>query len=417
MYRTLDDSQDAPADQNNYISGPGGANGKIYQDAIASTALQYQGVSYDESSQNYVINFQFGSKVITSTGGVNRVLEFSFQTSPNLNNNVQQVTVSNSDGSRTLVNNNGTYYIKYTVGKVVGGNVNVSVYVNPVKVTDGDWVSAFMSTHRERSNGTLIPTSTEIAFSATRSLTYQQFGNDFNTQLLSSLKSNALKDLNQTSPLNSTTNLKSNYTNSINSVTIDGDFASQIQSIRSAFHADSTSLSSSISALNNQSSLSVSNVSGLVNLTDDDKKSALNAIKMQQQTTLSNLMSVTQASQISGTQNNGIEAIKKIELQATIQSAINAISDAAKETTGKIQSDNTLTEDQYNNQINKVLSDKKKYTDLLSQITNSSSVASLRDQGIMAINGDYTAGESLVTQKKTAQAAIDAETQKTSAAI
>ncbi|MFN1208710.1 hypothetical protein ACKXGD_17355, partial [Enterococcus lactis] len=87
-----------------------------------------------------------------------------------------KVTVTNDDGTKNLTMNNGRYYIKYKTGKVVGGNIDLAVYVDPIKATSGDWISAFMSTHRENSRGELINFSTQIAFSSTRSLTYDQFG-------------------------------------------------------------------------------------------------------------------------------------------------------------------------------------------------------------------------------------------------
>ncbi|MBV0915294.1 DUF1542 domain-containing protein [Apilactobacillus sp. HBW1] len=408
-----DGSSDAPQDSDTYISGPK----KDYSDATANTKLKYTGVTYDYTTGNYVINFQFGSKVITKTGGANRVLEFAINTSPNLSNKVNQVTVTNADGTRMLTNNNGQYYVKYSTGKVVGGNIDIAVYVNPVKVTPGDWISAFMSTHREHSDGSLWNYSTEIAFSSTRSLTYNQFGNDFNSQLLSQLRFNELYDLNQTSPLNQTTQLINNYTSQINAITTDGDFISQLNSIQNSYRADNSSLSNAITQLNNQSTTSTNNVSNLASLSSNDKQSANNSIMSAFQTSQSNLMGISQSSQISGILSDGINSIKKIELQATIKSAINDINNAATDTTNRIQSDNTLDKDKVSQQVQNVVADKNNYTSQLQAASDAANIADIRNQGVNKISSEYVPGPAISSQKTTAKSQLNDEANKIKAAI
>ncbi|CAI2556010.1 hypothetical protein AKUH3B110M_01250 [Apilactobacillus kunkeei] len=404
-----DGSSDAPADSNTYISGPK----NDYGDAIANTKLNYNGVNYDPTTGNYVINFQFGSKVITTTGGVNRVLEFALNMSPNLSNKVTQVTVTNADGTKTLNNN----YIKYPTGRTVGGNIYISVYVSPVKVTSNDWISAFMSTHRERSNGTLIPTSTEIAFSSTRSLTYDQFGDDFNSQLLSNLRSRTLDDLNQTSPLSQTTQLKNNYVSKINAVTTNDDFVNVLNSIKNAYKADNSSLSNAISQLNSQAATSKNNVSNLGNLPANDKQTANNSINSALQTAKSKVMGVSQSSDIAGALSDGINSLKKIELQATINSAINDINNAVANTTNKINSDITLSKENADKQLKSVSEHKTSYTGLIQSSNDLSKISGLRDNAVNQINSDYTPGPSLSTQKQTAKDSLDNEANKIKAAI
>ncbi|TMT02713.1 DUF1542 domain-containing protein [Apilactobacillus kunkeei] len=404
-----DGSSDAPADSNSYISGPK----NDYGDAIANTKLNYNGVNYDPTTGNYVINFQFGSKVITTTGGVNRVLEFALNMSPNLSNKVTQVTVTNADGTKTLNNN----YIKYPTGRTVGGNIYISVYVSPVKVTSNDWISAFMSTHRERSNGTLIPTSTEIAFSSTRSLTYDQFGDDFNSQLLSNLRSRTLDDLNQTSPLSQTTQLKNNYVSKINAVTTNDDFVNVLNSIKNAYKADNSSLSNAISQLNSQAATSKNNVSNLGNLPANDKQTANNSINSALQTAKSKVMGVSQSSDIAGALSDGINSIKKIELQATINSAINDINNAVANTTNKINSDITLSKENADKQLKSVSEHKTSYTGLIQSSNDLSKISGLRDNAVNQINSDYTPGPSLSTQKQTAKDSLDNEANKIKSAI
>ncbi|KIM18782.1 hypothetical protein HW41_03165 [Apilactobacillus kunkeei] len=408
-----DGSSDAPQDSDTYISGPK----KDYSDATANTKLKYTGVTYDYTTGNYVINFQFGSKVITKTGGANRVLEFAINTSPNLSNKVNQVTVTNADGTRMLTNNNGQYYVKYSTGKVVGGNIDIAVYVNPVKVTPGDWISAFMSTHREHSDGSLWNYSTEIAFSSTRSLTYNQFGNDFNSQLLSQLRFNELYDLNQTSPLNQTTQLINNYTSQINAITTDGDFISQLNSIQNSYRADNSSLSNAITQLNNQSTTSTNNVSNLASLSSNDKQSANNSIMSAFQTSQSNLMGISQSSQISGILSDGINSIKKIELQATIKSAINDINNAATDTTNRIQSDNTLDKDKVSQQVQNVVADKNNYTSQLQAVSDAANIAAIRNQGVNKISSEYVPGPAISSQRTTAKSQLNDEANKIKAAI
>ncbi|CAI2556208.1 hypothetical protein AKUH1B104J_01280 [Apilactobacillus kunkeei] len=404
-----DGSSDAPADSNTYISGPK----NDYGDAIANTKLNYNGVNYDPTTGNYVINFQFGSKVITTTGGVNRVLEFALNMSPNLSNKVTQVTVTNADGTKTLNNN----YIKYPTGRTVGGNIYISVYVSPVKVTSNDWISAFMSTHRERSNGTLIPTSTEIAFSSTRSLTYDQFGDDFNSQLLSNLRSRTLDDLNQTSPLSQTTQLKNNYVSKINAVTTNDDFVNVLNSIKNAYKADNSSLSNAISQLNSQAATSKNNVSNLGNLPANDKQTANNSINSALQTAKSKVMGVSQSSDIAGALSDGINSLKKIELQATINSAINDINNAVANTTNKINSDITLSKENADKQLKSVSEHKTSYTGLIQSSNDLSKISGLRDNAVNQINSDYIPGPSLSTQKQTAKDSLDNEANKIKAAI
>ncbi|TMT02342.1 DUF1542 domain-containing protein [Apilactobacillus kunkeei] len=403
-----DGSSDVPQDSDTYISGPK----KDYPDATANTKLKYTGVTYDYTTGNYVINFQFGSKVITKTGGANRVLEFAINTSPNLSSKVNQVTVTNTDGTRMLTNNNGQYYIKYSTGKVVGGNIDIAVYVNPVKVTPGDWISAFMSTHREHSDGSLWNSSTEIAFSSTRSLTYNQFGNDFNSQLLSQLRLNELNDLNQTSPLNQATQLLNNYTSQINALTTDDDFVSQLNAIQSAYRADNTSIANAMTQLQNQKATSTNNVSNLSNLSASDKQSSNNSISTAFQTAQANLLGVSQSNQIAGVLSYGINSIKKAELQATINSAISDINNAVTNTTNKIQSDRTIAKDQFDQQLQNVKSDKANYTIQLQNVTDIANVAGIRDQGVKQINSEYVSGPSIPNQKSAAQAAVEAEFKK-----
>ncbi|KOY79729.1 DUF1542 domain-containing protein [Apilactobacillus kunkeei] len=412
-----DGASDYPNNTNTYISGPGGPNGKEYNNAIASTKLTYTGVNYDYATGNYVINFQFGSKVITKTGGANRVLEFAINTSPNLSNKVNQVTVTNTDGTRVLTKNNGQYYVKHSTGKVVGGNIDIAVYVNPVKVTPGDWISAFMSTHREHPDGSLWNYSTEIAFSSTRSLTYNQFGNDFNSQLLSQLRSNELYDLNQTSPLNQTTQLINNYTSQINAITTDGDFISQLNSIQNSYRADNSSLSNAITQLNNQSTTSTNNVSNLASLSSNDKQSANNSIMSAFQTSQSNLMGISQSSQISGILSDGINSIKNIELQATIKSAINDINNAATDTTNRIQSDNTIDKDKVSQQVQNVGTDKDEYTSQLRAVNDAANIAAIRNQGVNQISSEYIPGPAISSQRTTAKSQLNDEANKIKAAI
>ncbi|KPN83323.1 hypothetical protein RZ76_13940 [Apilactobacillus kunkeei] len=414
---SLRDGSSAPADSNTYISGPNGENGKDYKDAIASTKMTYLGVNKDSQSNRYVINFQFGSKIITKTGGVNRVLEFAINISPNLYSKVNKIEASNADGDLKLTNNNGQYYVKQATKTVVGGNVNISVYVDPVKVTSDDWISAFMSTHRETSKGVLIPTSTEIAFSATRSLSYDQFGNDFNSQLLSQLKTNALNDLNQTSPLNQATQLKNNYVAQINAVTTNDDFVNVLNSIQSAYRADNTSIANAITQLNNQATTSTNNVSNLSNLSSNDKQTAINWIKSALQTAQSNLMGVTQSSQIASSLSDGINSIKNVELQSTINSAINDINNAVTNTTNKIQSDITLSKSQVSQQLQNVVADKNNYTSQLQALTDPTNVAGVRNQGVSQINGEYVPGPAISTQKTTAKSQLNNEADKIKSAI
>ncbi|MCK8628349.1 DUF1542 domain-containing protein [Apilactobacillus kunkeei] len=403
-----DGTSDAPADSNTYISGPK----NDYGDAIANTKLNYNGVNYDPTTGNYVINFQFGSKEITRNG-LNRVLEFALNMSPNLSDKVTQVTVTNADGTRTLNNN----YIKYPTGRIVGGNISISVYVSPVKVTSNDWISAFMSTHREYSNGTPMKTSTEIAFSSTRSLTYDKFGDDFNSQLLSNLRSRTLDDLNQTSPLSQTTKLKNNYVSKINAVTTNDDFVNVLNSIKNAYKADNSSLSNAISQLNSQSATSKNNVSNLGNLPANDKQTANNSINSALQTAKSKVMGVSQSSDIAGALSDGINSIKKIELQATINSAINDINNAVANTTNKINSDITLSKENADKQLKSVSEHKTSYTGLIQSSNDLSKISGLRDNAVNQINSDYTPGPSLSTQKQTAKDSLDNEANKIKAAI
>ncbi|MCX8743779.1 DUF1542 domain-containing protein [Lactobacillus sp. B3795] len=414
---SLRDGSGAPADSNTFIGGPGGENGAQYKKAIANTKLTYNGVTYDPSSNKYIINFQFGSEVISSTGGVDRVLEFALNLSPNLSSRVSRVTVSNDDGTKDLTMNNGRYYIKYRTGRVVGGNIDLAVYVDPVKVTPDDWISAFMSTHRENSKGELIKPSTQIAFSSTRSLTYDKFGNDFNSKLLDNLRGRTLNDLNQTTPLNQATQLLNNYTSQINAVTTDGDFISQLNAIQSAYRADNTSLSNALSQLSNQASTSTSNVSNLSNLSSNDKQSFTNSVNSALQTAQANLLGVSQSSQIAGALSDGINSIKKVELQATINSAINDINNAVTNTTNNIQNDRTIAKDQSDQQLQNVVADKNNYTSQLQAVTDIANVAGIRTQGVNQINGEYVPGPSIPNQKITAQATIDAEFTKMKNAI
>ncbi|WP_414827247.1 DUF1542 domain-containing protein [Apilactobacillus kunkeei] len=414
---SLRDGSGAPADSNTFIGGPGGENGAQYKKAIANTKLTYNGVTYDPSSNKYIINFQFGSEVISSTGGVDRVLEFALNLSPNLSSRVSRVTVSNDDGTKDLTMNNGRYYIKYRTGRVVGGNIDLAVYVDPVKVTPDDWISAFMSTHRENSKGELIKPSTQIAFSSTRSLTYDKFGNDFNSKLLDNLRGRTLNDLNQTTPLNQATQLLNNYTSQINAVTTDGDFISQLNAIQSAYRADNTSLSNALSQLSNQASTSTSNVSNLSNLSSSDKQSFTNSVNSALQTAQANLLGVSQSSQIAGALSDGINSIKKVELQATINSAINDINNAVTNTTNNIQNDRTIAKDQSDQQLQNVVADKNNYTSQLQAVTDIANVAGIRTQGVNQINGEYVPGPSIPNQKITAQATIDAEFTKIKNAI
>ncbi|ALJ31099.1 hypothetical protein AKUA1202_01280 [Apilactobacillus kunkeei] len=412
-----DSGSSAPADSNTFITGPGGANGTQYKNAIANTKLTYNGVNYDPSTNKYMINFQFGSEVISSTGGADRVLEFALNLSPNLSSRVSKVTVTNDDGTKNLTMNNGRYYIKYKTGKVVGGNIDLAVYVDPIKATPGDWISAFMSTHRENSRGELINFSTQIAFSSTRSLTYDQFGNDFNFKLLAQLQGKVLNDLNQTSPLSQTTQLKNNYVSQINAVTTSDDFVNVLNSIKNAYKADNSSLSNAISQLNSQSATSTNNVSNLGNLPANDKQTANNWIKSALQTAQSNVMGVSQSSDIAGALSDGINSIKKIELQATINSAINDINNAVVNTTNKINSDITLSKEKSDRQLRLVSVDKTYYTGLIQSSNDLSKISGVRDNAVNQINGDYTPGTPLSTQKQTAKDSLDNEANKIKAAI
>ncbi|MBC6388528.1 DUF1542 domain-containing protein [Lactobacillus kunkeei] len=408
-----DGSSDVPQDSDTYISGPK----KDYPDATANTKLKYTGVTYDYTTGNYVINFQFGSKVITKTGGANRVLEFAINTSPNLSSKVNQVTVTNTDGTRMLTNNNGQYYIKYSTGKVVGGNIDIAVYVNPVKVTPGDWISAFMSTHREHSDGSLWNSSTEIAFSSTRSLTYNQFGNDFNSQLLSQLRLNELNDLNQTSPLNQATQLLNNYTSQINALTTDDDFVSQLNAIQSAYRADNTSIANAMTQLQNQKATSTNNVSNLSNLSASDKQSSNNSISTAFQTAQANLLGVSQSSQIADSLSDGINDIKHEELTATISSAINNLNYVYGNNNSKIKSDKTNTSEQIKQQLQNLDSDMGNYTSQIKAVTDPANVEEIRKKAVIQLNGDYVPGPSISSQKITAKDALDAEATKIEAAI
>ncbi|MCK8626509.1 DUF1542 domain-containing protein [Apilactobacillus kunkeei] len=412
-----DSGSSAPADSNTFITGPGGANGTQYKNAIANTKLTYNGVNYDPSTNKYMINFQFGSEVISSTGGADRVLEFALNLSPNLSSRVSKVTVTNDDGTKDLTMNNGRYYIKYKTGKVVGGNIDLAVYVDPIKATPGDWISAFMSTHRENSRGELINFSTQIAFSSTRSLTYDQFGNDFNSKLLDQLQGKVLNDLNQTSPLSQTPQLKNNYVSQINAVTTNDDFVNVLNSIKNAYKADNSSLSNAISQLNSQAATSTNNVSNLGNLPANDKQTANNWIKSALQTAQSNVMGVSQSSDIAGALSDGVNSIKKIELQATINSAINDINNAVANTTNKINSDITLSKEKSDRQLRLVSVDKTYYTGLIQSSNDLSRISGLRDNAVNQINGDYTPGPSLSTQKQTAKDSLDNEANKIKAAI
>ncbi len=416
---SLRDGSGAPADSDTFISGPaGGANSPQYQDAIANTNLNYKGVKYDPNTNKYVINFNFGTKVITRTEGWNRVLEFTLNTSPNLASKVSSVTVNSDDyGLQTLTNNNGEYYVKYKTEKVVGGDVTISVYVDPVKVTPSDWISATMSTHRENSKGELIKSSTKVAFTSRRSLTYDKFGDNFNKQLLGQLKGRALNDLNQTSPLNQATQLLNNYTSQINAVTTDGDFVSQLNAIQNAYRADNTSIANAMTQLQNQKASSTTNVSNLSNLSASDKQSANNSISTAFQTAQANLLGVSQSSQIADSLSDGINNIKHEELTATISSAINNLNYVYGNNNSKIKSDKTNTSEQIKQQLQNLDSDMGNYTSQIKAVTDPANVEEIRKKAVIQLNGDYVPGPSISNQKITAKDALDAEATKIEAAI
>ncbi|PVY84331.1 DUF1542 domain-containing protein, partial [Convivina intestini] len=208
--------------------------------------LTYDSVQYNSQTGKYDVKFTYGTPVVDPRG-LDRYMHFDFTLSDAIaaktSNISAAVTTTNGQTVNQLTKGaNGTYSVRYKLPKSglgnwqeVGGKTVVTISLDPVKVTDIDWISGYMKCQREYANGTTM-NAVRPAWEAMRSLTYDTsngkgstFGVSLNTDLLGKIQDNAYPQINKL--INLEQSDKDNFNSQIQAVIIEQDFANVIAGI------------------------------------------------------------------------------------------------------------------------------------------------------------------------------------------
>ncbi|WP_248706827.1 KxYKxGKxW signal peptide domain-containing protein, partial [Convivina praedatoris] len=334
--------------------------------------LTYEGVQYNSQTGKYDVTFNYGTPVVQNNG-VKRYMVFKFELSDSIAQKTSNIVANFEKTDHTLEKNGNTYSIQFPVKSQVGGSTTVTVSLDPVRLTQGDWISGYMESNTTYGGGGTH--AVRPAFSAVRNLTYntatktgEVFGVSLNKDLLNKIQTNAYPQIDNL--INLEKSDKDDFNKQIKAVNINQDFSAVIKGI--VQHAQDTDLS----MLNAAKDSSIGIINKLPDLTSDEKKAYISSV--QQQTNKRNTAPISDAA----------------TLQSLKNGLVNKLSEYGKTSTTAISALRGLTSDQINSankQINEIVTN---------QISNIKKAANSNDAQSLSISGQQNIADIVKQQQQ-----------------
>ncbi|MBS9334828.1 DUF1542 domain-containing protein [Fructobacillus sp. M1-13] len=316
--------------------------------------FKYDGLTYNQADGSFTVKLTYTAPELSGSGR-NSYFDLAFTSSLNKKSRSTDVYFTRSNqpdrnkGKTTLALKNHVYSNALNAGSDIGGQYELDINFDPIKMTKNDRITAMYSS-------TTDTVGYHPIFESPRTIGFDDFGQQYNDALLKQLKDNSNDNIDGKKNLSDSQ--KTNFHKQVNGLNTDNDFVNDLNNIDNNVNQaddDAKNAGAAKTAAEKAISVEAENkkqaIAGLSNMSDTDKQKAEDQVGNDASDAIKNIDKMNATADINQAKD---AAINTIDTDAAKAAAKDAVEGEAKAKIAAINHSDHLDSTEKQQAIDKV---------------------------------------------------------------